>query len=845
MDPLSIATGIITFMGVCNALASTIKKLHHLRKAPEELDELEYELMSLQSHIASINKLVKLQTLVSDPIPRQLSLDLHINSACNKVQAIQEFLESSLLNPSSNLRIRTTAWLKWESEFSRLRQELRDLRSEVGSCIGLFTAARSSEHGLQLKEALLEGRERHDQHLEILGNIQQEIACQRPLLAENVEVQLRSISDTIQATIREEIKEGVSAVAISYTGRRKSETPSNDRQKLSCTDLARPQSQSVRDAAVSDICGRSLEECLESTESATSTINRSEPRLATSQKPAQSQAVSVLPQNEPQMPVQAIHRGKSQCKRHCSCQCHRSSKLKTPDFLRQITGQLFVGYAGISNLTLPCNEHACAQRQQARIHIQYSFPVWSLMQRILTVISYAGGVHGPEKLLRMSRIRPGLDEVFIQVQSGNVSRIQQLFVRGDASPLDASDTGWSLLHYALTAGQFTTAKFLKDAGADVFAESQRRETPSDISWNRILSGRLNQKSEVLLRTLFNNDHLDNRQFTPLHKIVLGMIGKNLAEELEVSTAQIDVVDNSGYTTLAWASARGDCESVLLLLEHGATIDIANDVGQEPIHLAAQTGDVDTIRVLIQYGANVNEEVRQTCMTPIHFAAEYQDCLEQVLGLFELGAQVEGRDYLGWTPLHWACWKGHTASLNALLDSGASALTKTDDGNAPILLAVASNSHQCVHQLIKAGADCSMVRDNGWNVLHYAAIGGTVETLRALSQADLRGVDLDGLRTKDTDQTVTDMLNKRLDAFSVDEEHAAECQVWKHEWNNMMKVCFAADSTDAQAASSKMNIGDIHPGSPQPLSRSNTDSIYHDADDQPFELRTSLELVQPG
>ncbi|KAL8862425.1 MAG: hypothetical protein Q9178_001435 [Gyalolechia marmorata] len=152
---------------------------------------------------------------------------------------------------------------------------------------------------------------------------------------------------------------------------------------------------------------------------------------------------------------------------------------------------------------------------------------------MLTLVSYSGGACGPEKILRLSRIRTGLDEVFIQVQSGNIRRLQQLFVLGGASPLDASDTGWTLLHYAISAGQHSTVKFLKDAGADVRAESTSRVTPFHVAWNCILSGCLDEKSEQLLRNVFDDDaQLDERQFTTLHKIVLGMIGNDLARELE-------------------------------------------------------------------------------------------------------------------------------------------------------------------------------------------------------------------------------------------------------------------------------------------------------------------------
>ncbi|KAL8753334.1 MAG: hypothetical protein Q9184_005457 [Pyrenodesmia sp. 2 TL-2023] len=440
---------------------------------------------------------------------------------------------------------------------------------------------------------------------------------------------------------------------------------------------------------------------------------------------------------------------------------------------------------------------------------------------MLTLVSYSGGACGPEKILRLSRIRPGLDEVFIQVQSGNIRRLQQLFVLGGASPLDASDTGWTLLHYALSAGQHSTAKFLKDAGADVRAESASRVTPVDVAWNCILSGCLDEKSEHLLRNVFDNDaQLDERQFTTLHKIVLGMIGNDLACELEVTTAHINAVDNSGNTPLAWASARGDHRSVVSLLEHGASLNIANDLGAKPIHLAAQTGNIPTIRALVQAGADVNSVVRQTLMSPIHYAAEYQDSSEKIHGLVDLGAHINGRDYMGWTPLHWSSWRGHLSSLNALLTCGADIMARTLDGNASIMLAVANNSHECVHRLIEVGADCSIVRGSQWNILHYAALGGSVNTLRSLAKADLSGVDLEGLRTQDTDQSVADMLRARLESLSMADD--TDPEAWKLTWDEMMTPSVTKRKAEL----------------PRPLARSDTDSVYLDADDRLFDHRNA-------
>ena len=680
-----------------------------------------------------------------------------------------------------------------------------------------FHSAVNQHNELQLEQIAFKNEAFHDRHLEGLKAVQEKIAGQSPALAAEIEMQLRNMQQAIQSTL---LDTGSSSRMSSDGRRRSEELPFEHHDSSQYSDTDRPRSRSLGDSMVSEDNVKNMPEMSISLESAWSSGTQPRQSPIADQGAESLQVEKTQFRQEPTVSLQVSHRQKSQCKRPCSCQCHHPSKLKTPDFLREITGQILLGYAGVSKLTPPCNEHACAQRHQRQrtaVRVQYYFPVWSLVQRVLTLVSYSGGVYGPEKLLRMSRIRPGLDEVFIQVQSGNIDRLQQLFMLGDASPLDASDTGWTLLHYALTAGQLPTAKFLKDAGADVHAESATRETPADVAWNRILSGCLDETSEHLLRNVFNDDALlDGRQFTTLHKIVLGIIEKSLADELEVTTAHVNVIDSSGYTPLAWASARGDHISVALLLEHGASLNIANDVNAKPIHLAAQTGNIDTIRCLVEHGAEINDAVRQSQMTPIHFAAEYQNKYAHILGLESLGARIEGRDYLSWTPLHWASWRGHLASLDALLDCGADVNAKTLDGNASIILAVANNSHDCVQRLIRAGADCSVVRESQWNVLHYAAIGGTVDTLFSLSEADLRALDVRELRTKDTCQSVDDMLNARLIALK---DYPVQRDAWKQAWDTLMN------------GSEAHSVGN--------LARSGTDSTYFDANDQPFEQRKEV------
>ena len=139
-DPLSIATGILTFIGACNALASTIRKLHHLRQAPRELEELENEMSALQSYAEGIIQLVEMHNGDGDEVIGRVSLRPHIEKAHRRIQEIQQFLEDTLKDTSSALKIRKSAWLRWQSELNRLRQSLRDVRLELGNCMGLFSA---------------------------------------------------------------------------------------------------------------------------------------------------------------------------------------------------------------------------------------------------------------------------------------------------------------------------------------------------------------------------------------------------------------------------------------------------------------------------------------------------------------------------------------------------------------------------------------------------------------------------------------------------------------------------------------------------------------------------------
>ena len=69
-----------------------------------------------------------------------------------------------------------------------------------------------------------------------------------------------------------------------------------------------------------------------------------------------------------------------------------------------------------------------------------------------------------------------------------------------------------------------------------------------------------------------------------------------------------------------------------------------------------------------------------------------------------GADVNGRDPLDGTPLHWAAIQGHTNALKLLIEKGADVNATDLTGQPPLFWATFNGQYQAVELLIKNGAD---------------------------------------------------------------------------------------------------------------------------------------------
>lgn len=135
----------------------------------------------------------------------------------------------------------------------------------------------------------------------------------------------------------------------------------------------------------------------------------------------------------------------------------------------------------------------------------------------------------------------------------------------------------------------------------------------------------------------------------------------------------------------------------------------------------------------------------TCMTTLLAAipaqaTELTDAIDngnqpKAESLIKNGADVNTKDYLGFTPLHIAAYRGDVKIIKLLLAKGADIKSKdTANTSGPLFQAVTVKNDKNVaaaQLLIDAGADINEKNIGGYTPLHTAASDGSIEIVKIL------------------------------------------------------------------------------------------------------------------
>ena len=126
---------------------------------------------------------------------------------------------------------------------------------------------------------------------------------------------------------------------------------------------------------------------------------------------------------------------KRRCEVSCRCLCHSAQRYRTPPFIQNLFGTLFMGYTGWPVLSARCNINTCQNPTQGRsIDVVYCFPMW-FWQRAVHISATLQFLSGLIFQVQMKRRIPwggGQDTLLKFALTGNVDGAKSLMGNGKA-----------------------------------------------------------------------------------------------------------------------------------------------------------------------------------------------------------------------------------------------------------------------------------------------------------------------------------------------------------------------------------------------------------------------------
>lgn len=177
---------------------------------------------------------------------------------------------------------------------------------------------------------------------------------------------------------------------------------------------------------------------------------------------------------------------------------------------------------------------------------------------------------------------------------------------------------------------------------------------------------------------------------------------------------LEARDEQGKTALLLAIEYEKLRMIDELLEAGADPNAISPGGLRPLHLISSFKKTNIALFLIKKGALVNEHAHTRFKnTPLHYAVSDQN-ISLVKILIKYGADVDLKNYRGWTALHWAALRDNASLIKLLYEAKANVDVQDKNGYTPLHLAALHASKNAVRVLLELGANANAVNQKGHN-----------------------------------------------------------------------------------------------------------------------------------
>jgi ankyrin repeat protein len=296
----------------------------------------------------------------------------------------------------------------------------------------------------------------------------------------------------------------------------------------------------------------------------------------------------------------------------------------------------------------------------------------------------------------------GLTPAMNAAENGTVAVLKLLAENvKEASYLDImSSTGFNALIIAAAHGHADAVEFLVEAGADA---TLVHENGVSALMYAAASNHVDVMNILIEKGKVDVDFAHTNGGTALLESATG--GAVAAMKLLIEKgAKFDFLDDDGVTPLMAIASQGSLEGQTLIIDALKTkmsaeeltthINMYSYSGGSSVMFAGAGGHVACTKQLLELGADVNAIARAT-----------PDYLEKLAKMIEEGTVQDDDPHVdGVTALHVASQAGHLPCVTVLLEAGAVATVKDDEGRTALVLAIKGNFGQVASALVKAGAD---------------------------------------------------------------------------------------------------------------------------------------------
>jgi ankyrin repeat protein/stress response protein SCP2 len=326
----------------------------------------------------------------------------------------------------------------------------------------------------------------------------------------------------------------------------------------------------------------------------------------------------------------------------------------------------------------------------------------------------------------MPEIPPNPDEALCQAILQKQAESVKAVLASGADPNKPNQYQMPALHLAASYSNLEIVKILLAAGAEINAIDNQiyQETPLF----KALRSRQLETTQFLLKQGAKIQLKNAWGDTPLH-LAAGLKNISLLEQLLKKGSPIDQPNQGGQTPLHRAAQYGDLEMVQFLLEKGADPNKTNTFDQNALAFAIAARNLPIFEYLQPLIRPYNNKMRQKCL---QMAIEYQftELVERLLTDEDVHAPLTVEH-----PFLLALKNGYGPVLAVFKDKGLDLNACNPEGEPLLLMATDAGWSPSVNWLIQHGANAMARNQEGQTALAKAVAKGN----QLLSETLLKGV----------------------------------------------------------------------------------------------------------